>query len=88
VHLSNVLVSEGGGNGSSADVISKITCGGTEQASWLYTFVILMSTDVEEPHMGMQVTHPEVQGVFTVVCEHWTLNWYYTVYKSLILGYE
>lgn len=69
MHLSNVLVSDGGGNVRSADVIHKITCGGIEQASWLlYMFIILTSTDVKKPHVSMHVTHLEVQRAFTVAC--------------------
>ena len=68
MHSSDILVSGGGGNVRSTDEICKITCGGIEQASWLYMFIILKSTDVKKPHMSMQVTHLEVQGVFTVAC--------------------
>lgn len=68
MHSSNILISDGGRNVRSADVISKITCWGIEQASWLYVFIILMSTDVKKPHVSMEVTHLVVQGVFTVAC--------------------
>lgn len=52
-------------------------------------FIILMSTDVKEPQVSVQVTHLEVWYKEFLL---WHANigpWIYsTVYKSLILGYE